>query len=126
MCGGRFNHGVLFPWGQNTEENRLGKLRSGIIDPDTNKIHPSIKLHLKEKPTQLMTIHLVQEIKRDIIYRRMNTNVNQRGRNPTRIRAHLLSTIKKTISLLAYQGTRNVQDSVNFLTLLETAVTDRI
>ena len=91
-----------------------------------NKIHPSIKLHLKEKPTQLMTIHLVQEIKRDIIYRRMNTNVNQRGRNPTRIRAHLLSTIKKTISLLAYQGTRNVQDSVNFLTLLETAVTDRI
>jgi hypothetical protein len=28
------------PWGailgQNTEENRLGKLRSGIIDPDTN------------------------------------------------------------------------------------------
>jgi len=73
-----------------------------------------------------MTIHLVQEIKRDIIYRRMNTNVNQQGRNPTRIRAHLLSTIKKTISLLAYQGTRNVQDSVNFLTLLETAVTDRI
>jgi hypothetical protein len=41
-----------------------------------------------------MTIHLVQEIKRDIIYRRMNTNVNQQGRNPTRIRAHLLSTIK--------------------------------
>ncbi len=49
-----------------------------------------------------------------------------RGRNPIRIRADLLSTIKKTISLLAYQGTRNVQDSVNFLTLLETAVTDRI
>jgi hypothetical protein len=59
-----------------------------------NKIHPSIKLHLKEKPTQLMTIHLVQEIKRDIIYRRMNT--------------------------------RNFQDSVNFLTLLETAITDRV
>jgi hypothetical protein len=52
-----------------------------------NKIHPSIKLHLKEKPTQLMTIHLVQEIKQDIIYRRMNTNVNQQGRNLTRISA---------------------------------------
>ncbi len=35
MCGGRFNHGALFPWGQNTEENRLGQLWSGIIDPDT-------------------------------------------------------------------------------------------
>ncbi len=73
-----------------------------------------------------MTIHLVQEIKQDIIYRRMNTTVNQQGRNPTRIHAHLLSTIKKTISLFAYQGTRNFQDCVNFLTLLETAVTDRI
>jgi hypothetical protein len=91
-----------------------------------NKIHPSIKLHLKEKPMQLMTIHIVQEIKRDIIYKRLNTNANQQGRNPTRIRAHLLSTIKKMISVLAYQGTRNFQDSVNFLTLLETAVTNRV
>jgi hypothetical protein len=73
-----------------------------------------------------MTIHLVQEIKRDIIYRRMNTNANQQRRNPTRICAHLLSTIKKTISLLAYQRTRNFQDSINFLTLIETAVTDRV
>jgi hypothetical protein len=52
-----------------------------------NKIHPSIKLHLKEKATQLVTIHLVQEVKRDIIYRRMNTNANQQTRNLTRIRA---------------------------------------
>ena len=73
-----------------------------------------------------MTIHLVQEIKRDIIYRRMNTNANQQARNLTRICAHLLSSIKKTISLLAYQGTRNFQESVNFLALLETAITDRV
>jgi hypothetical protein len=79
-----------------------------------NNIHPSIKLHLKEKSTQLLTIHLVQEIKRDIIYRRMNTNANQQARNLTRIRAHLLSTIKKTISLFEYQGTRNLQESINF------------
>jgi hypothetical protein len=73
-----------------------------------------------------MIIHLVQEIKLDIIYRRMKTNANQQGRNPIRICAHILSTIKKTISLLAYQGTRNFQDSINLLTLLETAVTDRV
>jgi hypothetical protein len=99
--------------------NEIPTIQFTPLEIICNKIHPSIKLHLKEKPTQLMTIHLVQEIKRDIIYRRMNTNVNQQGRNPTRIRTHLLSTIKITISLLAYQGTRNFQDSVNFLTLLK-------
>jgi hypothetical protein len=91
-----------------------------------NKIHPSIILHLKEKPVQLTLVHLVQEIKRDIIYRRMNTNANQRRRNLTRIRAHLLSTVRKTISLLEYQGTRNFQDSINFLSLLETSISERV
>jgi hypothetical protein len=53
----------------------------------------------------------------------MNTIANQRERNLTRIRAHLLFTIRKTISLLEYQGTKNHQESLNFLTLLETAIT---
>jgi hypothetical protein len=68
----------------------------------------------------------MQEIKRDIVYKRMNTNANQRGRNLTRICAHLLSTIRKTISLLEYQGMRNHQESPNFLTLLETSINDRV
>jgi hypothetical protein len=42
-----------------------------------NKIHPSIKLHLKEKPVQLMLVHLVQEIKRNIIYRRTPMQINE-------------------------------------------------
>ncbi len=45
-----------------------------------NKIHPSLKLHLQEKSVQLIQVHLVQEIKPDIIYRRMNTNANHRKR----------------------------------------------
>jgi hypothetical protein len=44
----------------------------------------------------------------------LNTNANKQGRNFTRIHAHLLSTIKKTISLLAYQRTRNFLASINF------------
>jgi hypothetical protein len=91
-----------------------------------NKIHPSLKLHLQEKSVQLILVHLVQEIKRDIIYRRMNTNANHRRRNLTRIRAHLLSSVKKTISLLEYQGTKNFQDSITFLTLLETSIGERV
>jgi hypothetical protein len=91
-----------------------------------NKTHPSVKLHIKEKPIQNIVAHLTQEIKRDIIYRRMNTGANQRERNLTRIRAHLLSTIRKTISLLEYQGTKNHQESLNFLSLLETTINDRV
>jgi hypothetical protein len=106
--------------------NEIPTIQLSPLEIVYNKIHPSVKIHLREKQTQLMTIHLVQEIKRDIIYRRMNTNANQPVRNLTRIRAHLLSTVKKTTSLLTYQGTRNLQDSVNFLTLLETAITNRV
>ena len=91
-----------------------------------NKTHPSIKLHIKEKPIQNIIAHLTQEIKRDIIYRRMNTSANQRERNLTRIRAHLLSTIRKTKSLLEYQGTKNHQESLNFLSLLETSINNRV
>ncbi len=91
-----------------------------------NKIHPSVKLHIKEKLIQSIVAHLMQEIKRDIIYRRMNSNANQRERNLTRIRAHLLSTVRNMISLLEYQGTKNHQESLNFLTLLETSINDRV
>jgi hypothetical protein len=76
-----------------------------------------------------MTIYFVEEVKRDIIniiYRRMNTNANQQGRNITRIHAHLLSTMKKKISLFEYQGTINFQESIKFLTLLQTSITDRV
>jgi hypothetical protein len=38
-----------------------------------NKVHPSVKLHIKEKTVQNKVTHLIQEIKRHIIYRRMNT-----------------------------------------------------
>ncbi len=37
-----------------------------------------------------------------------------------------VSTTRKTISLLEYQGTKNHQESLNFLTLLETTINDRV
>jgi hypothetical protein len=101
--------------------NKIPTIQLTPLEIIFNKINPSIK-----KSVQSMIIHLVQEIKRDIIYRRMNTNINQRGRNLTRICAHLLSTIRKTISLIEYQGTRNLQESIIFLTLLEMFTSDRV
>jgi hypothetical protein len=53
-----------------------------------NALHPSIELHVKGPSLRGTIEHVIQETKRDIIYRRMNQN--QREVNTTRIRAHLL------------------------------------
>ncbi len=71
-----------------------------------------------------MVIHLIQEIKRDIVYRRMNAGAHRQV-NLTRLRAHLISNVKKTISLLQYLGTKNHQESISFLNLLEGAINER-
>jgi hypothetical protein len=106
--------------------NDLATIQFSPLEIIYNKIHPTIKVHLKEKSIQLMIIHLIQEVKRDIIYRRMNTNAHQHRVNPIRLRAHLISTVKKTISLLQYQGTTNHHESITFLTLLEESINERI
>ncbi len=54
--------------------NEIPTIQLTSLEIIYNKIHPSLKLHLQEKSVQLILVHLVQEIKRDIIYRRMNTN----------------------------------------------------
>ncbi len=73
-----------------------------------------------------MVIHLIQEIKRDIVYRRMNAGAHRHRVNLTRLRAHLISNVKKTISLLQYQGTKNHQESISFLMLLEGTINERV
>jgi len=77
--------------------------------------NPSVKIHTKERSIQQAIVYLIQEIKRDIIYRGMNTAANKHALNITRVHAHLLSTTKKIISLYEYQGTRNHQEIINFL-----------
>ncbi len=62
-----------------------------------NKIQSPIKHLAKDNTIQIITVHLVQEIK--IVYVRMNIPANQQLRNMIRIHAHLLTTTRKTISL---------------------------
>ena len=54
-----------------------------------------------------------EEIKRDIMYRRMNIMEGHRNRQmpPVRIQAHIMSVVKKIISILNNQGTLKVQKS---------------
>jgi len=78
-----------------------------------NVPHPSIQLHLQDGEIKKTLILFIQEIKRDIMYRRMNIMEGHRNRQMplVRIQAHIMSVVKKIISILNYQGTMKVQKS---------------
>jgi hypothetical protein len=78
-----------------------------------NVPHPSIQLHLQDGEIKKTLILFIQEIKRDIMYRRINIMEGHRNRQMplVRIQAHILSVVKKIISILNYQGTMKVKKS---------------
>ncbi len=90
------------------------------------KIHPTIQIHIKEKSLQQTLLHLMQEVKRDIICRRMNPNAHPVSVNKNRICAHLLTTIMKIISLFQYQESRNHRESIDLLAHLQRTINDRV
>jgi len=88
---------------KNTEVARINLTPREII---FNAEHPSIKLFVKDQADRKVFNMLIQEVKRDIIYRRMNITEQQKGREEhnLRILAHLQITIKKMSSYLSYCG----------------------
>ncbi len=81
-----------------------------------NKPHPSILLHIPEATTRKVLILFLQEIKRDIIYRRAQLQEPQRREElHPRIQAHLVSVINKISALLEYQGALQFSDGLFFL-----------
>jgi hypothetical protein len=58
--------------------------------------YPSLLLHVHDQPTRNALLLLVQEVKRDIIYRRMNLPPSaQQVTDPRRLTAHIDSTIRR-------------------------------
>ena len=104
----------------------MAEIRFTPLEIIYNKIHPTIQIHIKEESLQQTLLHLLQEVKRDIIFRRMNPNAHPVRVNQNRIRAHLLSTIMKIISLFEYQETRNHRESIDLLTHLQRTINDRV
>jgi hypothetical protein len=88
---------------KNTEVARIHLTPREIV---FNAEHPSIKLFLKDKDDRKVCNMLIQEVKRDIIYRRMNITEQQKGREEhnLRILAHIQTTLKKMASYLSYCG----------------------
>jgi hypothetical protein len=82
-----------------------------------NKPHPAILLRITDPLVRSSILVLIQEIKRDIIYRRMQLKEPSRQEVPRiRIYAHLLSCIRKLSSLLEYQGIVQNKAPISFLT----------
>ncbi len=84
-----------------------------------NKPHLAILLRISDTLVRHSILVLIQEIKRDIIFRRMQLLVplhQEVLRN--RIHAHLLSSIRKLISLLEYQGIVQNNAPISFLKML--------
>ncbi len=88
-----------------------------------NKPHPAIMLRISDPLVQNSILVLVQEIKRDIIYCRMQLQEPLR-QEVLRIRvcAHLLSCTRKLTSLLEYQGIVQNKAPISFLTTLSDIV----
>jgi hypothetical protein len=70
-----------------------------------NKPHPAILLRISDKLVRYSILVVIQEIKRNIIFCRMQLTEPLRQEVPRiRMQAHLLSVTRKLISILEYQG----------------------
>jgi hypothetical protein len=70
-----------------------------------NVPHPSLIIHIPDKLSQNTLLVLTQEIKRDIIFRRLNLPPSAREvSEPQRLAAHLNSTLHQLHSYLQYIG----------------------
>jgi hypothetical protein len=83
-----------------------------------NLPHPSIVLYISDPPSRTILLHLVQEIKRDIIHRRM-TIISPGGPIPLLlIHAHLLSVITKVASQMDYQGSKPQSNMMHMMHIM--------
>jgi hypothetical protein len=92
-----------------------------------NKPHPAILLRITDKLTRYIILVTIQEIKRSIIFRRMQLSEPTRQEVPRiRMQAHLLSVTRKLISLLEYQGVVQNKTPILFLTSLSSTIISNV
>jgi hypothetical protein len=81
-----------------------------------NVSHPSLIIHIPDKLSRNTLLMLTQEIRRDIIYRRLNLppSANQIT-DPPRLAAHLNSTLQRLHSYLEYIGLAKYAKAIKML-----------
>jgi hypothetical protein len=82
--------------------------------------HPSLLLHIHDKTSRNAILLLIQEVKRDIIYRRMNLPPSaQQVTDPRRLAAHIDSTIRRLRSYFQYIGLMKYKKAADMLLRLQ-------
>jgi hypothetical protein len=103
-----------------TSTNEVPRVELGQLNIIFNIPHPSIKLHIQDKASRHAILLLIQEVKRDIIFRRMNLPPSaQQITDPRRLAAHLDSTIRRLCSYLQYIGLLKYKKAAEMLLRLQ-------
>jgi hypothetical protein len=100
--------------------DRVPRVELGQTNIIFNIPHPSLLLHIHDKPSRNAILLLIQEVKRDIIFRRMNLPPSaQQITDPRRLAAHLDFTICRLCSYLQYIGLVKHMKSLDLLLRLQ-------
>jgi hypothetical protein len=100
--------------------DRVCRVELGQSNIIFNIPHPSLLLHIYDKTSRNAILLLIQEVKRDIIFRRMNLPPSaQQITDPRRLTAHLDSTICRLHSYFQYIGLVKYKKAANMLLQLQ-------
>jgi hypothetical protein len=100
--------------------DRVPRVELGQTNIIFNIPHPSLLLHIPDKSSRTAILLLIQEVKRDIIFRRMNLPPSvQQLTDPRRLAVHLDSTICRLRSYLQYIGLVKQKKAADLLSLLQ-------
>jgi hypothetical protein len=105
---------------RNSSNEEVPRLEIGQINVIFNIPHQSLLLHIKDKASRNAILLLIQEIKRDLIYRRMNLPPSaSQVTDSRRLAAHLDSTIRRLRSYLQYIGLQKFKKATDMLLQLQ-------
>jgi hypothetical protein len=101
-------------------EGEVPRIELGQTNIIFNIPHPSLLLHIQDTPSRNVILLLIQEMKRDLIFRRMNLPPSaQQVTDPRRLTAHIDSTIRRLRSYLQYIGLMKYKKAIDLLLHLQ-------
>ncbi len=104
----------------NLSGEEVPRIELGQTNVIFNIPHQSLLLHIKDRTSRNAVLLLIQEIKRDLIYRRMNLPPSaSQVTDSRRLAAHLDSAIRRVRSYLQYIGLQKFQKAADMLLQLQ-------